>query len=377
MPKYNRATRRSALGKGEWLAPQVTGADVNVETADELSRRLRLSLTSTCNFGCFFCHNEGQQIRPQAPSSLSVSDLVSIVDAAISSGVRSVKLTGGEPLLYRDHGRTVVDLVAQIASLRDHGPWFDISMTTNGTLLPKYASDLREAGLDRATVSIHALDEAHFAAYVARSPASRFFNPMDALAALEAARFERTKINTVVFGDRIAGSIRQLPRIVQVARQFGVEELRLYTIIDADRVVAGGALQRNWLDGLAREVADALAFDEQWIDAVENFAARRAAVPELRRETIRFQVDGMRLAIDAMQPGRYGLELSDEGPYAIRVGADGSIRAFLNGSTGVFNTMLALGDPSALKQDMLRARGSLLTPINENALAKSIAKRTT
>lgn len=359
------------MGENDRSTTQLVGADVSVETASELSRRLRLSLTSTCNFGCFFCHNEGQLLRPQSSSSLSIPDLVSIVEAAVESGVRSVKLTGGEPLLYRDRSLSVVDLVAAIAGLRKLGPWFDLSITTNGTLLPKYAADLRSAGLDRATVSIHALEEAHFAAYIAKRPASRFVNPLDALAALESAGFEHTKINTVVFGDRHTGSLRQLQGIVQVAQRFGVEELRLYTIIDAERVAAGGGLQRDWLDGLAREVADTLGLDEQWIEAVETFAGRQTT-RELRRETIRFNLGALRLAIDAMQPDRYGPEMSDEGPYAIRVAADGSIRAFLHGLTGVFNATLPVGDISAMKQVFGRARQSLLSPVPESKPAGAI-----
>lgn len=342
-------------------------AHVQVETAEELSRRLRVSLTAACNFSCFFCHNEGQGVRPQASSSLSIADYVDAVQAAVDVGVRKVKLTGGEPLLYRDGRRTVVDLIHELATLRKDGPWFEISMTTNGALLPRLAGDLKAAGLDRVTLSMHAVDEAHFAAYIAKAPSSRFFNPLDALDALAENAFVGTKINTVLFGDQQTGSLSQLAGIARAARDFQVAELRLYTILDADRLIPESKIRRDWLDGLAEEVAGVLMLGDAWGDEVRRFAARDCDPNKVYRETLISESNGLRLAIDAMQPGRYGPAITDEGPYAIRVSADGRIRAFLSRADGLFEVHLPLDDRDELKSIMRRARLSLEQPMKLNA----------
>lgn len=125
-----------------------------------LQRRLRISLVDRCNLSCFFCHNEGQgPIKRTSKVRLSIAELAKLVRVATREGVDSVKLTGGEPTLYASDEGDIVSLVNAINQLRiTEGATFDLSMTTNGTMLPELAEPLAAAGLDRATVSLTTLD---------------------------------------------------------------------------------------------------------------------------------------------------------------------------------------------------------------------------
>ena len=105
---------------------------------------LRIALTPRCNLNCIYCHHEGE-----ANPNGEISDemVVSVARAAAQLGVRSLKFTGGEPLLRRD----LAGLIAQMP--QD----LDISLTTNGIFLAEQAGPLAEAGLDRVNVSLDSL----------------------------------------------------------------------------------------------------------------------------------------------------------------------------------------------------------------------------
>jgi cyclic pyranopterin phosphate synthase len=111
---------------------------------------LRISLTQRCNFDCFFCHREGEH---DPHGEMTAREIETIVEVAAGLGIRKVKLTGGEPMLRGD----LVDIVARIAPHLD-----EVSMTTNASLLPGKACELKEAGLDRVNVSLHTLDGGAF-----------------------------------------------------------------------------------------------------------------------------------------------------------------------------------------------------------------------
>jgi cyclic pyranopterin phosphate synthase len=122
---------------------------VRLHSRQRLQRKLRISVTDHCNFTCFFCHNEGQgPIRRTARAALRTDEIQSVVRVALAEGVTKIKLTGGEPLLFRSGREDAVTLVRKLAQLRQEGEVFDLSMTTNGSLLPGYAERLALAGLD-------------------------------------------------------------------------------------------------------------------------------------------------------------------------------------------------------------------------------------
>ncbi len=119
---------------------------------------IRISVTKRCNFGCIYCHDEGLGpiLRPRMPhdEEMSVDEVERIVRVAREFDIRSVKFTGGEPLVRQDMERIVDRTVRQID---------DVSMTTNGSMLAGRAEGLRDAGLKRVNVSIDSLDPQAFA----------------------------------------------------------------------------------------------------------------------------------------------------------------------------------------------------------------------
>lgn len=110
---------------------------------------LRISLTPRCNFRCIYCHREGE-LRPEA--ELTKEEIAEILRVAAKYDIRSVKFTGGEPLLRDD----IVDIVRSVPE------GMESSMTTNGTFLAKYAQDLKDAGMKRVNVSIDSINPETF-----------------------------------------------------------------------------------------------------------------------------------------------------------------------------------------------------------------------
>ena len=112
---------------------------------------LRITLTNRCNVNCLYCHHDGMV---KSKDEMTADELYTICKIAKKIGVRKIRLSGGEPLLKKD----IVEIVERIASL----DFKDISMTTNGILLGKYAQELKDAGLDRVNVSLDTLNRETF-----------------------------------------------------------------------------------------------------------------------------------------------------------------------------------------------------------------------
>lgn len=112
---------------------------------------LRISVTDRCNLRCSYCMPEEGVKLIDHSEILSFDEITAFVSEAVAAGIDKVRITGGEPLVRRG----IVDLVRMIASVEGIR---DLSMTTNGTLLSKYADDLAAAGLDRVNVSLDTLD---------------------------------------------------------------------------------------------------------------------------------------------------------------------------------------------------------------------------
>jgi GTP 3',8-cyclase len=160
-------------------------------------RDLRISLTDRCNFRCGYCmprskFGPGHRFLPQA-RLLNFEEIVQVARQAVALGVRTLRLTGGEPLLRRD----LHQLIGQLAALRTlDGTPPDLALTTNGSLLAGQAQALRDAGLHRLSVSLDALDDAVF-----QRMNEVGFPVAEVLRGLEAAQragFERIKVNMVV-----------------------------------------------------------------------------------------------------------------------------------------------------------------------------------
>ncbi len=106
---------------------------------------IRISLAKQCNLSCIYCHREGER---SSKEQLSAADIAEILRVAAGFGVRSVKFTGGEPLLRPD----LPDIIRSVPA------GMESSLTTNGTLLAGLARDLKAAGLKRVNVSLDSLD---------------------------------------------------------------------------------------------------------------------------------------------------------------------------------------------------------------------------
>ena len=117
---------------------------------------LRISLTDRCNFRCIYCMPADGVNMMGHDEILRIEEIETITRVATRIGIRSVRLTGGEPLVRRG----VVDLVRALHDMPDIR---NVSMTTNGVLLPEMAVDLKKAGLSRVNISLDTLDPTQFA----------------------------------------------------------------------------------------------------------------------------------------------------------------------------------------------------------------------
>ena len=139
-------------------------------------RSLRVSLTPACNFACVYCRPADHRTFRHGSDLLSLGEIARVVRVAAALGFRKVRLTGGEPLV-RPH---VPDLVQDLKAV----PGVEqVALTTNGSLLPKHATRLAAAGLDRANVSLDSLDRMTAATLAGRDVLADVLAGLDAAAA--------------------------------------------------------------------------------------------------------------------------------------------------------------------------------------------------
>jgi cyclic pyranopterin phosphate synthase len=170
--------------------------------ADALGRPLhdlRISVTDRCNFRCVYCmpkevFDKNYAYLPHS-SLLSFEEIARVAALFVAHGVEKIRLTGGEPLLRKDLER----LVAQLRAMQTpSGRPLDLTLTTNGSLLARKARVLKDAGLDRVTVSLDAIDDAVF-----RRMNDVDFSVSDVLHGIDAAHaagLGPVKVNMVVKG---------------------------------------------------------------------------------------------------------------------------------------------------------------------------------
>ena len=148
---------------------------------------LRLSVTDRCNLRCTYCMAEDMTFLPKQ-QILSLEELHDTAAAFVELGIRKIRLTGGEPLIRRN----IVKLVSLLTAL----PGLDeVTMTTNGLLLPTMAQPLKEAGLSRLNISIDSLKSERF------KQLTRVGNLEEVIAGINAATvagFKKVKLNAVI-----------------------------------------------------------------------------------------------------------------------------------------------------------------------------------
>lgn len=206
---------------------------------------LRVSVTQRCNFSCVYCHDEGlgpvKRPHEAHDEEMRPEEVERLVRVAREFGVRSVKFTGGEPLVRPDLEEIVRRTVREIP---------DVSLTTNGSFLEGRADSLREAGLKRVNVSVDTTDPERFRA-IRRGPLAPVLRGVQA--ALRAG-LTPVKLNLVVAGSTVG----EVPGMIEyVGSTEGLKlqliqfmpELAAHTTPGADIVSL-----RRWLEEHASRV---------------------------------------------------------------------------------------------------------------------------
>jgi GTP 3',8-cyclase len=212
------------VGNTALLEPLEQATQVESRLRDKYDRvitDLRVSVTDRCNYKCVYCRtgNEGAQY-----SELAISDYLRMVRAFVALGVEKVRLTGGEPLLRSG----LVEMVRELAAMRTAylpngtfadgmGKPLDIALTTNGHLLEGLAQPLKDAGLNRVTVSMDAVDAETFTA-VTRVPRS-FDKVLAGIRKAQAVGLGPVKVNCVLLRGFNDGQIEQF---AEFSRREGV-----------------------------------------------------------------------------------------------------------------------------------------------------------
>jgi cyclic pyranopterin phosphate synthase len=158
---------------------------------DPFGRRisyLRVSVTDRCDLRCFYCMSEDMTFLPKA-DLLTLEELDRLCSAFIAKGATKLRLTGGEPLVRRN----VMGLVRSLSRHLKTGALKELTLTTNGSLLSKYAAELADCGVKRINVSLDTLDPVKFRTITRWGDLSKVLAGIDAAQAAGLA----VKINTV------------------------------------------------------------------------------------------------------------------------------------------------------------------------------------
>ncbi len=167
-------------------------------------RDLRVSLTDRCNFRCFYCLPHGEPPMADKEQMLSYEEIEYVCGIFVELGIEKIRLTGGEPMMRRD----IEQIIFKLAQLKEgtHASGVqptggvrtglkDLALTTNGYFLPHRAHSLKEAGLDRITISLDSLKRDVFKQMTGVDVLDRV---MEGIAAAKIANLNPIKINTVV-----------------------------------------------------------------------------------------------------------------------------------------------------------------------------------
>lgn len=212
---------------------------------------MRLSITDRCNFRCYYCMKEDQRFAPLR-LELDTPELVRVASIAHRLGIRSLRLTGGEPLMRKD----AVDVVAALSAIG----FDDLSMTTNGALLTRAASTstlaraLKDAGLDRLNISCDSLDPAKFARIRRRGDLAEV---MAGLREAQDAGFGPIKVNVVVIRGQNDDEILDFAALARESAEDGRPVIVRF--IEFMPLGETGENQANWSPGLVVSSREILA----------------------------------------------------------------------------------------------------------------------
>ena len=160
------------------------------DSYDRAIRDLRVSLTDRCNFRCFYCLPHGEPPIAPKEQMLSYEEIAYVCDIFVELGIQKIRLTGGEPMMRRD----IEQIIFQLAQLKSNG-LDDLALTTNGYFLPHRAQSLKDAGLDRITISLDSLKRNMFKQMTGVDVLDRV---LEGIQAAKTADLEPIKINAVI-----------------------------------------------------------------------------------------------------------------------------------------------------------------------------------
>jgi len=153
-------------------------------------RDLRVSVTDRCNFRCFYCLPHGEPPIAPKEQMLSYEEIEYICGIFVELGIEKIRLTGGEPMMRRD----IEQIIYKLAQLKTRG-LRDLALTTNGYFLPHRAQSLKDAGLDRITISLDSLKSDVFKRMTGVDVLDRV---LQGIAAAKSAGLQPIKINAVI-----------------------------------------------------------------------------------------------------------------------------------------------------------------------------------
>lgn len=156
-------------------------------------RDLRISLTDRCNFRCFYCLPATEPSVAHKEKILTFEEIAYISEAFVSLGIEKIRLTGGEPLLRKD----ITKLVEKLSTLKPD--LHDLALTTNGFDFRRHAAELKQAGLDRVTISLDSLQRERF---VDITGVDALDKVLDAINVAKEFGFEPLKVNAVIVRGR-------------------------------------------------------------------------------------------------------------------------------------------------------------------------------
>jgi len=243
------------------------------ETRDSLQRPLRdlrLSVTDKCNFRCPYCmpadvYGDDYQFSPKA-EILTFEEIQRLTRLFVGLGAEKIRITGGEPLIRKDLPHLIREL-KEISGVKD------ITLTTNGWFLAEQATTLKEAGLERITVSLDSLDDGIFGAMNGRGYGPQ--RVLDGIAAALDAGLTPLKINMVVKRNenmadivRIAGRFRNTGVIVRYIEFMDVgtrNGWRMDEVVPSAEVVE--AIHARWpLEPVERNYVGEVAARYRYLD---------------------------------------------------------------------------------------------------------------
>jgi len=152
-------------------------------------RDLRVSLTDRCNFRCFYCLPHGEPPIAPKEQMLSYEEIEYVCEIFVSLGIEKLRLTGGEPMLRKD----IETIIKKLTKLKP--ALHDLALTTNGYFLPERAQSLKDAGLDRITISLDSLKRDIFKRMTGVDVLDKV---LAGIAAAKKAGLEPIKINAVI-----------------------------------------------------------------------------------------------------------------------------------------------------------------------------------